>query len=124
MLSDRVGAVMKLFTIRRGPLLLSTVVSSAAVAQVPPLTPVPPVADIVVTDARLEDVREIAVKRQISVISDSINSDAIRRRNVSLDVIPSSLSSRVEVHKSVTAAMDCNAIGGIANLRKSTILNR
>lgn len=124
MLSDRVGAVMKLFTIRRGPLLLSTVVSSAAVAQVPPLTPVPPVADIVVTDARLEDVREIAVKRQISVISDSINSDAIRRRNVSLDVIPSSLSSRVEVHKSVTAAMDGNAIGGIANLRKSTILNR
>nr|WP_243848328.1 TonB-dependent receptor [Sphingomonas insulae] len=41
----------------------------------------------------------------------------IGRRNVSLDVIPSSLASRVEVYKSVTAAMNGNAIGGIANLR-------
>ncbi|HET9511977.1 MAG TPA: TonB-dependent receptor [Sphingomonas sp.] len=39
------------------------------------------------------------------------------RRTVSLDVIPSSLASRVEVYKSVTAAMNGNAIGGTANLR-------
>ncbi|MEH3120715.1 MAG: TonB-dependent receptor [Sphingomonas phyllosphaerae] len=39
------------------------------------------------------------------------------RRTVSLDVIPSSLASRVEVYKTVTAAMNGNAIGGTANLR-------
>ncbi len=41
----------------------------------------------------------------------------VGRRNVSLDVIPSSLASRVEVYKSVNASMNGNAIGGIANLR-------
>lgn len=40
----------------------------------------------------------------------------ISRRNVSLDVIPSSLASRVDVYKSMTAAMNANAIGGIADL--------
>ncbi|VXC90474.1 TonB-dependent receptor [Sphingomonas sp. 8AM] len=39
------------------------------------------------------------------------------RRTVSLDVIPSSLASWVEVYKTVTAAMNANAIGGTANLR-------
>ena len=39
------------------------------------------------------------------------------RRNVSLDVIPSSLASRVDVFKTRTADMTGNAIGGIANLR-------
>ena len=47
----------------------------------------------------------------------SLPANEIGRRNVSLDVIPSSLASRVEVYKSVTAAMNGNAIGGIANLR-------
>ncbi|KQT32011.1 hypothetical protein ASG29_09125 [Sphingomonas sp. Leaf412] len=41
----------------------------------------------------------------------------VGRRNVSLDVIPSSLASRVEVYKSVNASMNGNAIGGVANLR-------
>lgn len=41
----------------------------------------------------------------------------VGRRNVSLDVIPSSLASRVEVYKAVNASMNGNAIGGIANLR-------
>jgi TonB-dependent receptor len=129
--------------------------------------------DIVVTGARLQAKKDIAAKREIAVISDSISSDEvgtlpdfglgealtrvpgvstiqnngrgeaqflsirglnadynlveidgvplpaneISRRNVSLDVIPSSLASRVEVYKSMTAAMNGNAIGGIANLR-------
>ena len=47
----------------------------------------------------------------------TLPANEIGRRNVSLDVIPSSLASRVEVYKSVTAAMNGNAIGGIANLR-------
>lgn len=47
----------------------------------------------------------------------SLPANETGRRNVSLDVIPSSLASRVEVYKSVTAAMNGNAIGGIANLR-------
>lgn len=38
------------------------------------------------------------------------------RRNVSLDVIPSSLAQRVDVYKSVSANQTGNAIGGIANL--------
>ncbi|MET0373053.1 MAG: TonB-dependent receptor, partial [Rhizorhabdus sp.] len=47
----------------------------------------------------------------------TLPANEIGRRNVSLDIIPSSLASRVEVYKSVTAAMNGNAIGGIANLR-------
>ncbi len=47
----------------------------------------------------------------------SLPANEVGRRNVSLDVIPSSLASRVEVYKSVNAAMNGNAIGGIANLR-------
>ncbi|MCU6455553.1 TonB-dependent receptor [Sphingomonas sp. A2-49] len=130
-------------------------------------------ADIVVTGARLQAIKDIAAKRSIGVISDSISSDEIgtlpdfglgealtrvpgistvqnngrgeaqflsirglnadynlveidgvplpaneiSRRNVSLDVIPSSLAARVEVYKSMDAAMNGNAIGGIANLR-------
>lgn len=130
-------------------------------------------ADIVVTGARLQAIKDIAAKRSIDVISDSISADEIgtlpdfglgealtrmpgistiqnngrgeaqflsirglnadynlveidgvplpaneiSRRNVSLDVIPSSLAARVEVYKSMTAAMNGNAIGGIANLR-------
>ncbi|WP_242098693.1 TonB-dependent receptor [Sphingomonas sp. CROZ-RG-20F-R02-07] len=129
--------------------------------------------DIVVTGARLQAKKDIAAKREISVISDSISSDEvgtlpdfglgealtrvpgistiqnngrgeaqflsirglnadynlveidgvplpaneISRRNVSLDVIPSSLAARVDVYKSMTAAMNANAIGGIANLQ-------
>lgn len=129
--------------------------------------------DIVVTGARLQAKKDIAAKREISVISDSISSDEvgtlpdfglgealtrvpgistiqnngrgeaqflsirglnadynlvevdgvplpaneISRRNVSLDVIPSSLAARVDVYKSMDAAMNANAIGGIANLR-------
>lgn len=129
--------------------------------------------DIVVTGARLQAKKDIAAKREISVISDSISSDEvgtlpdfglgealtrvpgistiqnngrgeaqflsirglnadynlveidgvplpaneISRRNVSLDVIPSSLAARVDVYKSMDATMNGNAIGGIANLR-------
>ncbi len=173
MLSKQGGTVMKLFTIRRGLLLLSTTLSSAVYAQeAQPVAPQPE-EEIVVTGARLQAVREIEAKREIQVISDSISSDEIGtlpdfglgealtrvpgvstiqnnargeaqflsirglnadynlvqidgvtlpanevgRRNVSMDVIPSSLASRVEVYKSVTAAMNGNAIGGIANLR-------
>lgn len=145
----------------------------------PPAAPAAPAAqesdgaDILVTGARLQAVREIEAKRTIGVISDSISADEIGtlpdfglgealtrvpgvstvqnnargeaqflsirglnadynlveidgvplpanevgRRNVSLDVIPSSLASRVEVYKSVNAAMNGNAIGGVANLR-------
>ncbi|MBV2149875.1 TonB-dependent receptor [Sphingobium sp. AS12] len=39
------------------------------------------------------------------------------RRNVSLDVIPSSLAQRIEVYKSTNATMNGNAVGGTANLR-------
>ncbi|MBB4088193.1 TonB-dependent receptor [Sphingomonas carotinifaciens] len=164
---------MKLFTIRRGLLLLSTALSPAAYAQEVSPVPAESEEEIVVTGARLQAVREIEAKRAISVISDSISSDEIGtlpdfglgealtrvpgvstiqnnargeaqflsirglnadynlvqidgvtlpaneigRRNVSMDVIPSSLASRVEVYKSVTAAMNGNAIGGTANLR-------
>lgn len=164
---------MKPFTIRRSLLLLSTTLPFAAQGQEAPPPPAQPDEEIVVTGARLQAVREIEAKRQISVISDSISSDEIGtlpdfglgealtrvpgvstiqnnargeaqflsirglnadynlvqidgvtlpanevgRRNVSLDVIPSSLASRVEVYKSVTAAMNGNAIGGTANLR-------
>ncbi len=129
--------------------------------------------DIVVTGARLQAKKDIAAKRENSVISDSISSDEvgtlpdfglgealtrvpgistiqnngrgeaqflsirglnadynlveidgvplpaneISRRNVSLDVIPSSLAARVDVYKSMNAAMNANAIGGIANLQ-------
>ena len=38
------------------------------------------------------------------------------RRNVSLDVIPSSLAQRVDVYKSMSANQTGNAIGGLANL--------
>ncbi len=173
---------MKTVTLLRSLLLLSAALPAAALAQsLPAPAPAPapetPASDtdgeIVVTGARLQAVREIEAKREISVISDSISSDEIGtlpdfglgealqrvpgvstiqnnargeaqflsirglnadynlvqidgvtlpaneigRRNVSLDVIPSSLASRVEVYKSVTAAMNGNAIGGIANLR-------
>jgi len=46
----------------------------------------------------------------------ALPANEIGRRNVSLDVIPSSLARRVDVAKSVTAAMNGNAIGGVANL--------
>lgn len=174
---------MKVSVTKRAMLLLSSVLAAPAAAQgTPPAAPQAPAApppsgdegaDIVVTGARLQAVREIEAKRDIPVISDSISSDEIGtlpdfglgealtrvpgvstiqnnargeaqflsirglnadynlvqidgvslpaneigRRNVSLDVIPSSLASRVEVYKSVTAAMNANAIGGIANLR-------
>lgn len=38
------------------------------------------------------------------------------RRNVSLDVIPSSLAKRVDVYKSMNTSQTGNAIGGLANL--------
>lgn len=165
----------------RSALLLSTALPVGAQAQQAPtpageasaVAATPDADEIVVTGARLQAVREIEAKRQISVISDSISADEIGtlpdfglgealqrvpgvstiqnngrgeaqflsirglnadynlvqidgmtlpaneigRRNVSLDIIPSSLASRVEVYKSVTAAMNGNAIGGIANLR-------
>lgn len=41
----------------------------------------------------------------------------IGRRNVSLDVMPSSLAKRIDVYKSVVPAMNGNAIGGVTNLR-------
>ncbi|TNE38647.1 MAG: hypothetical protein EP321_01100 [Sphingomonadales bacterium] len=37
------------------------------------------------------------------------------RRNVSLDAIPSSLSSRIDIQELMTAAGNANAIGGITN---------
>jgi TonB-dependent receptor len=156
-------------------LLLSASIGSGAAAQnaPAPASPSDTGNDIVVTGARLQAVREIAAKREIPVIADTISSDEIGtlpdfglgealtrvpgvstiqnnargeaqflsirglnadynlvqidgvslpaneigRRNVSLDVIPSSLASRVEVYKSSTAAMNGNAIGGTANLR-------
>lgn len=150
-------------------LLMTTAIPCAAQAQAQPAA----TDSIIVTGVRLQAKKEIAAKREISVISDSIGSDEIGtlpdfglgealarvpgvstiqnnarreaqflsirglnadynlvqidgvslpaneigRRNVSLDVIPSSLASRVEVYKSVTAGMNGNAIGGIANLR-------
>lgn len=161
-------------TSQRLLLLASATLAGPAFAQAgPPATDAPAQDDIVVTGARLQSVREIAAKREIAVISDSISADEIgtlpdfglgealqrvpgvsaiqnnargeaqflsirglnadynlvqidgvslpaneiSRRNVSLDVIPSSLASRVEVYKTRTAAMDANAIGGTANLR-------
>ncbi|WP_230483493.1 TonB-dependent receptor [Sphingomonas sp. Leaf21] len=160
----------------RSLLLLSSALAAPVHAQTAPASPAAARdmdADIVVTGARLQALREIEAKRDIPVISDSISSDEIGtlpdfglgealtrvpgvstiqnnargeaqflsirglnadynlvqidgvslpanevgRRNVSLDVIPSSLASRVEVYKSVNAAMNGNAIGGIANLR-------
>ena len=159
-------------------LLLSSAIAAPIHAQTTAPSAMPAAAveageEIVVTGAHLQAVREIAAKRDIPVISDSISSDEIGtlpdfglgealtrvpgistiqnnargeaqflsirglnadynlveidgvalpanevgRRNVSLDVIPSSLASRVEVYKSVNAAMNGNAIGGIANLR-------
>lgn len=158
-------------------LLLSSSLAMPAFAQTMPPAPPPSdpsaAADIVVTGARLQAKKDIAAKRDIGVISDSISSDEvgtlpdfglgealtrvpgvstvqnngrgeaqflslrglnadynlveidgvplpaneISRRNVSLDVIPSSLATRVEVYKSMNAAMNGNAIGGIANLR-------
>ncbi len=166
-------------------LLLSASLPCSAVAQTmvapdqtanlgaPPVTGSETEGDIVVTGARLQAKKDIAAKREISVISDSISSDEvgtlpdfglgealtrvpgistiqnngrgeaqflsirglnadynlveidgvplpaneISRRNVSLDVIPSSLAARVDVYKSMDAAMNGNAIGGIANLR-------
>lgn len=47
----------------------------------------------------------------------SLPANETGRRTVSLDVIPSSLASRVETYKSVNAGMNGNAIGGIVNLR-------
>ncbi|WP_428153554.1 TonB-dependent receptor [Brevundimonas sp.] len=46
----------------------------------------------------------------------ALPANELNRRNVSLDVIPSSLARRVDVAKSVTPAMNANAIGGVANL--------
>jgi TonB-dependent receptor len=157
--------------------LLSATVPPAALAQRPPAAPAlvaePAGAEIIVTGARLQAKKEIAAKREIAVVSDSIGSDEIGtlpdfglgealtrvpgvstvqnnargeaqfvsirglnadynlvqidgvslpanetgRRTVSLDVIPSSLASRVETYKSVNAGMNGNAIGGIVNLR-------
>jgi TonB-dependent receptor len=168
------------FVTWRSALLLSTALPAATQAQQAPVAPAPAATpdpqdapEIVVTGARLQAIKDIAAKRSIAVISDSISSDEIgtlpdfglgealtrvpgistvqnngrgeaqflsirglnadynlveidgvplpaneiSRRNVSLDVIPSSLASRVEVYKSVNAAMNGNAIGGIANLR-------
>ena len=175
---------MKALLAMRHLLLLSSAIAAPIHAQT--ATPVAPAAsaetpdDIVVTGARLQAVREIEAKREISVISDSISADEIGtlpdfglgealtrvpgvstiqnnargeaqflsirglnadynlvqidgvslpanevgRRNVSLDVIPSSLASRVEVYKSVDATMNANAIGGIANLRTRSAFDR
>lgn len=46
----------------------------------------------------------------------ALPANELGRRNVSLDVIPSSLARRVDVAKSVTPEMNGNAIGGVANL--------
>ena len=166
-------------------LLLSSAIAPPIHAQTtaPSATPAAAVEageEIVVTGAHLQAVREIAAKRDIPVISDSISSDEIGtlpdfglgealtrvpgistiqnnargeaqflsirglnadynlveidgvalpanevgRRNVSLDVIPSSLASRVEVYKSLNAAMNANAIGGIANLRTRSAFDK
>lgn len=169
----------------RSLLLLSSAIAAPIHAQTMAPSTTPAVAveadeEIVVTGARLQAVREIAAKRDIPVISDSIGSDEIGtlpdfglgealtrvpgvstiqnnargeaqflsirglnadynlveidgvalpanevgRRNVSLDVIPSSLASRVEVYKSLNAAMNANAIGGIANLRTRSAFDK
>ncbi len=169
----------------RSLLLLSSAIAAPIHAQTTAPSTTPAVAveadeEIVVTGARLQAVREIAAKRDIPVISDSIGSDEIGtlpdfglgealtrvpgvstiqnnargeaqflsirglnadynlveidgvalpanevgRRNVSLDVIPSSLASRVEVYKSLNAAMNANAIGGIANLRTRSAFDK
>lgn len=54
----------------------------------------------------------------------TLPANELGRRNVSLDVIPSSLARRVDVYKSVTAALNPNAIGGIANLRTRSAFDR
>lgn len=46
----------------------------------------------------------------------ALPANELGRRNVSLDVIPSSLARRVDVAKSVTPNMNGNAIGGAADL--------
>ena len=46
----------------------------------------------------------------------ALPANELGRRNVSLDVIPSSLARRVDVSKSVTPNMNGNAIGGAADL--------
>ena len=48
----------------------------------------------------------------------------VSRRNVSLDVIPSSLASQVEVYKSGTAQMNGNSVGGVANLRTRSAFDK
>ncbi len=181
---------MAALSVRRAILLMTSTLATPAIAQTTPSDPTGPTsppssatapgtqpdasaADIVVTGARLQAIKDIAAKRSIGVISDSISSDEIgtlpdfglgealtrvpgistiqnngrgeaqflsirglnadynlveidgvplpaneiSRRNVSLDVIPSSLALRVEVYKSMNAAMNGNAIGGVANLR-------
>jgi len=54
----------------------------------------------------------------------ALPANELGRRNVSLDVIPSSLARRVDVYKSVTAAMNPNAIGGAADLRTRSAFDR
>ncbi len=180
---------MAALSVRRAILLMTSTLATPAVAQdhavrsrwpcISPIVRCCPrrpagrgPADIVVTGARLQAVKDIAAKRSIvssltaSVrtksglcpiragrgadagarhlddpeqrsrrgaipVDPGLNADynlveidgvplpanEISRRNVSLDVIPSSLASRVEVNKSMNAAMNGNAIGGVANLR-------
>lgn len=70
---------MKVSFAGRTLLLLSTALAAPAHSQTARTTALPDQAspDIVVTGARLQSVKDIAAKRSIDVISDSISSDEI-----------------------------------------------
>jgi TonB-dependent receptor len=112
---------------KRGETVVSDAISADEIGSIPDfglgeaLERVPGVA-MVINNGRGES--QFATLRGLNADYNSVLIDGLQlpstetnRRNVSLDVIPSSLAKAINVYKTFTPEMDGNAIGGIMNLR-------
>jgi TonB-dependent receptor len=112
---------------KRGEAIVSDAISADEIGSIPDfglgeaLERVPGVA-MVINNGRGES--QFATLRGLNADYNAVLIDGLQlpstetnRRNVSLDVIPSSLAKAINVYKTFTPEMDGNAIGGIMNLR-------
>ena len=111
---------------KRGTLVVSDGVSADEIGSIPDfglgeaLERVPGVS-MIINNGRGES--QFATLRGLNADYNSVVIDGLQlpstetsRRNVSLDVIPSSLAKNLSVYKTFTPEMDGNAIGGLINL--------
>jgi TonB-dependent receptor len=132
--SGRAASLKKSLAEKRGQRVVSDGVSADEIGAIPDfglgeaLERVPGVS-MVVNNGRGES--QFMTTRGFNPDYNAVTIDGIAlpstettRRIVSLDVIPSSLASEVNVYKSFTPEMEGNAIGGLTNLRTRSALDR